>query len=688
MAEIDAVGVDVGGTFTDVISLDGNGRVRARKVATNPTDQSAGVVEGVRAGVLGASVEVVVHGTTIATNAVLQRDLARTVMVVTSGFRDLLAIRRQDRPSLYDLAVIRSEPVVPNDRIVEVHSRVGSDGQVVTALSAEELERVTSAVARLQPEAVAISLLFGYAEPAHERQVAAALAERLGPEVPITVASELLPELREYERTSTCALNAAVAPVMGRYLSRLSARLESTPVRVMTSGGGTADSDVAAREPVQTLLSGPAAGVVGASAVATHASHRNALAFDMGGTSTDVCLILDGRPQVHTDGEIDGLAFRTPTVAIHTVGAGGGSIASIDAGGALQVGPRSAGAVPGPACYARGGGDPTVTDAHAAMGHFIGGADFGSGALALDVAAAERALATLPDGVAGQAGAAAGVVSVVRATMARALRRVSTEQGVDPRGLALVAYGGAGPLHACALARELGCPQVLVPPAPGVLSALGLLLAPSRAEASRTVMARLARTQQARDDSQGATPPEADDPHGLARMWRELEDVAKATLRAQRVHAPALRWLADLRYAGQAHELRVETDPGEDAFGLREALHVAHERAYGYRLDDADVEAVTLRVVAEGAPTLDEPPTTWDLGASAAPTRTQMPIRLADGTTHTATVIHRSALTEGEELRGPALVHQPDTTVLLEAGDCGRVDLAGTLVIDIGSDHD
>ena len=656
--------------------VDADGTVTARKVPTTPQDQSGGVAASLAAvagaaPAAGAPVAHVAHGTTTATNAILERRVGRTALVVTAEIADVLTLARQDRPALYDLAVTRPAPLVDEEHVVAVHERLSADGTALVPLTDDEVARVCAAVAALQPDAVAISLLFGYHDPAHERRLAAALARRLGPDVPITTASALLPELREHERTSTCALNAAVAPVMGRYLTRLAQRLAPASVSVMTSGGGVDALDAVARAPVRTLLSGPAAGVVAAGRIAAAAGHPDALALDMGGTSTDVCLIQDGRPQRRSEGTIAGLPFRTPAVAIHTVGAGGGSLAWVDAGGALRVGPRSAGAEPGPACYGRGGTEPTVTDAHAAAGHLADGADLGSGSLALDAAAAARALDALPADVAGVAGPAAGVLTVVRATMARALRHVSTEQGVDPSGLAIVAYGGAGPLHACALARELGCRTVVVPPAPGVTSALGLLLAPPRVETSRTVMVGL---------------PAQADPHAqaehLATTFHDLAAEAESAVADQDAGAPTVRWLADLRYAGQAHELRCPVEDAQPAT-LRAALHHAHAERYGYALPDAAAEAVTLRAVASGTAALAAPPDRWELGAGAAPLADR-PITLSDGRVVTAAVRDRSALACDEVLHGPALVTQPDATTLLEPGEVGRVDGHGNLVIAVG----
>ncbi|MFY9808789.1 MAG: hydantoinase/oxoprolinase family protein [Pseudonocardiaceae bacterium] len=638
-------GVDVGGTFTDVVVHAIGHRPRAVKVPTTPDNQAVGVHRGVGQAWPDARLRLLPHGTTTATNAVLERALARTILVTTDGFADVLAIARQDRPALYDLTVTRPAPLVPHELVVTVVERTSPDGEAVIALTDEEIDRVVRAVQRLEPESIAVSLLFSYANDEHERRLADALA-RL--DVPITRSSVLLPEFREFERTSTCVLNAAVAPVMRRYLSNLTARLPDPTITVMTSGGGTAGVDFAAAAPVHTLLSGPAAGVVAAGAVARCAGFGDAIAFDMGGTSTDVCLIRNGQPEVSTSAEIAGLPFRTPAVGIHTVGAGGGSIAWVDTGGALRVGPRSAGANPGPACYGLGATEPTVTDAHCVLGHLDPDRELGGG-LRLDIDAAARAVGALPVG-------AAGILTVVQATMARALRKVSTERGVDPAGLALVAYGGAGPLHATALARELGCRAVVVPPAPGVLSALGLLLAPARYEASRTVMAPS-------DDA-------------LADTWQALETQGREELARQGVAGGiTVSRVADACYAGQSHELRIGVEPGAD---LAQLLHRAHREAYGYAMPDEQVLIVTVRVVTQGEPILSQAPVDWDQG-KPAPERSRE-IGIA-GRTVTARVVSRAGLVAGDEVSGPALIEQPDTTTLLAADEVGVVDGAGNLVV-------
>ena len=647
----DAAGADVGGTFTDVVRLRDAAPPQAVKVPTTADDQSQGLRNGLRAAGAG-DLAALAHGTTTATNAILERDIARTVLVTTAGFADLLVIARQDRPSLYDLAVTRPAPLVPADLVVTVNERMGPDGVAVIALEDDEVARVVRQVAALEPEAVAMCLLFSYAGPAHERRLAEALALRL--DVPVTRSSVLLPEFREYERASTCVLDAAVAPVMRRYLGRLVGQLPTATVTVMTSGGGVAEVADVAAAPVHTLLSGPAAGVVAAAAVARQEGFAHAVAFDMGGTSTDVCLIRDGRPDIATAGSIAGLPFATPAVAVHTVGAGGGSIAGLDSGGALRVGPQSAGAVPGPACYGHGGTAPTVTDAHAVLGHLADQQALGTGELRLDRRAAEHALRSL-EGFADPAAAAEGVLEVVRATMLRALRRITTERGVDPGPLALVAYGGAGPLHASALARALGCSAAIIPAAPGVLSALGLLLAPPRREAARTVMATWHRDGDVSD---------------LTGVWADLEADARS-----HVAAASVQWVADCRYAGQSHELRISRPPDGD---LAAALDVAHEQAYGYAMPDEAVEIVTLRAIAQGAPVLDAPPPRWDHGVGAEPTETVVRV---GGAPRTVALLHRAGLQPGAVVTGPAVIVQPDSTTLLSDEDQAVVSDWGNLMV-------
>jgi N-methylhydantoinase A len=522
------LGVDVGGTFTDAVALDGD-RVRTAKVLTAPRQE-----ESVVAAARGTGVDAVqrfAHGTTVATNALLERKGARTAFVTTAGFEHLLHLRRQTRAQLYRLCADHSEPLVPLERSFGVRERIAPEG-VLEPLDLESLPDVDA-------EAVAVCLLHAYRDPSHEQAVAEELRRRL-PSAHVVASHEVAPEFREYERASTTAADAYLGPVASRYLGALAAACEAAGLPeplVMRSSGGVATPAEAAAHPATILVSGPAAGVVGASRVARLAGIEDAIAFDMGGTSTDVCLIAGGRAERTTERSVGGLPIRLPTVDLHTVGAGGGSIVWRDAGGALQVGPQSAGANPGPACYGRGGTDGTVTDANLLLGRLP---ETLAGGVALDRGAAERALTGIDP---------AAVVQVVNAEMLRALRVVSVERGHDPAGFALVAFGGAGPLHACELADELGVRKVLVPEAAGVLSALGLVASEERRDAVRSYLVPLADA--------GELPADGE---------------------------------TDLRYAGQSFEL---TLPLQD--GLDEAFHRAHEELYGFADRDREIELVAVR---------------------------------------------------------------------------------------------
>jgi N-methylhydantoinase A len=661
------LGVDVGGTFTDLV-LSSDAGVSVAKVPSTPGDQARGILDGLdRLPVAPADLQRLAHGTTVATNTVLERDGARLVLVTTAGFRDLLTIGRQDRPRLYDLAGRRPTPLVPSDRVVEVHERIAADGRVVTPLTDGEVARIVDAVRALEPEAVAVSLLFGFLAPDHERRLGDAL-EPLG--VPVTRASALLPVLREVERTSTVALNAYVAPRMRRYLTSLEGRLETagsrTPVEVMRSGGGTLTTGIAVREPIHTLLSGPAAGAWGAAALGAAVGVQDLIAFDVGGTSTDVTLIARGRPATTAEGDIDGLPFAVTTTDIHTIGAGGGSLAWRDAGGALRVGPRSAGALPGPACYGRGGTEPTVTDANVVLGRLdpevrLGGTMPMRPELALE--AITRLAAELDlDPVT----CAEGIVRVTDAQMAKALRVVSVERGRDPRSFDLVPFGGAGPLHQAALARELGCRRVLVPPNPGVLSALGLLAAPVTVDRARS---RLVAADALEDVD-------------LARGWDELAERAAAVLAEQGVEVAARRRSADVRYRGQAFELEVAAPPGAaDVAGLVAGFHAAHRERYGYDQPEAPVEVVTLRVRLEGpAPTL--PLARLQGGGDLAAATLAVHEVVLDGERLEAGIVDRSALGAGATFRGPAVLVGLDATCWVAPWQRGEVDDHGSLVLE------
>jgi N-methylhydantoinase A len=661
------LGVDVGGTFTDLV-LAGPDGIEVAKVPSTPDDQAQGILDGIdRLTTATADLGRIAHGTTVATNTVLERDGARVALLVTAGFRDLLTIGRQDRPRLYDLAGRRPAPLVPTARVVEVHERVGADGTVVVPLTDDEVERVATAVRDLAPDAVAISLLFGFLTDVHERRLEEALAD-LG--VPVTRGSSLLPVLREVERTSSVALNAYVAPRMGRYLASLTGRLGTAgapvEVEVMRSGGGTSTTAVAVREPIHTLLSGPAAGAWGAAAVGAAADSPDLIAFDVGGTSTDVTLIAGGRPATTAEGAIDGLPFSVKTTDIHTIGAGGGSIAWRDAGGALRVGPRSAGAVPGPACYARGGTEPTVTDANVVLGRLdpevrLGGTMPLRPDLALEAVAGLAASLEL-DPIA----CAEGIVRVTDAQMTKALRVVSVERGQDPRRFDLLPFGGAGPLHQAALARELGCRRVIVPPHPGVLSALGLLAAPVTVDRAHS---RLTAADDLTDQD-------------LVAGWARLAAEARTVLDEQGVEVAAERRSADVRYRGQAFELEVGAPDGPpDVDALVAAFHAAHLERYGYDQPEAAVEIVTLRVRLEGpAPAVPLEPLVGGGSADRA-TRAVREVVL-DGRRVEATIVDRTALGADASLRGPAVVVGLDATCWVAPWQSGVVDDHGLLILE------
>ena len=497
------LGVDVGGTFTDLVlhEVESN-RLEFAKTPSTPADQSEGVTTGAlqlvnRLGISPQAIAFFIHGTTVATNTLLERKGARTALIVTRGFRDVLQIGRQDRPDLYDWTIRRTEPIVPRRLRFEVTERVLHTGEVIEPVSDADVAGIVRRLEEEQVEAVAVCLLHSYAHPAHERQVGEAIRKAL-PDITLSISSEVAPEFKEYERMSTASINAFVAPVMERYLRSLQAGIEAqgidSDLHIMQSNGGTMSADAAVEKPVHTILSGPAAGVIGSVGLAAQAGELNTISVDMGGTSFDISLCYQGEVRRTQDSEIDRLPIKVPMVDIHTLGAGGGSIAWIDPGGALRVGPHSAGAAPGPACYGQGGAEPTVTDANLLLGRLSPDAFLG-GLMKLDIGLARDAVR---DRIAEPLGlgieeAAEGIVRVVNAGMIKGIRVVSVAKGYDPREFTLVTFGGAGPLHAAELASELNIPKVLVPIAPGVTSALGLLMADLRHDLVRNGPAVLSR---------------------------------------------------------------------------------------------------------------------------------------------------------------------------------------------------
>jgi N-methylhydantoinase A len=572
------VAVDTGGTFTDLVALI-DGTLRTLKVPSTPDDPSRAILAGVRELLEPDASFVLLHGSTVATNALLERKGARVVLITNRNFTDVLEIGRQNRPQLYALTGHRPPPLVTRDDRWGIRGRRDADGSEHEPLDPDELAGLGERLAACGAEAVAVCLLHSYADPSHEQAVAAALDTSL----PISLSADLLPEYREYERTSTTVVNASVAPVMARYLTRLDGESGAEQVSVMGSNGGMLSLDRAVREPAQTVLSGPAGGVVGALAWARRAGVEQIVTFDMGGTSTDVSFC-PGHALHTREFEIGGHPVALPVIDIHTVGAGGGSIASVDAGGALRVGPQSAGAQPGPISYGRGGTEVTVTDAHVWLGRLPTDGFLGRQAR-LDRDAVRPALQRLADRIRGSLDETAeGVLAVADTAMERALRVISVERGHDPADLALVAFGGAGALHAAELATRLDMRRVLIPPDPGLLSAWGILTAPLTRERSRSLLL----VAQA-----GGSLARADE------LLDELAREARADLESEGVDGAGItvrRWI-DARYRGQSFEIRVAA---ASATAAVEAFHDAHEQRYGYRRDEAAVEIVTCRAAAEG----------------------------------------------------------------------------------------
>lgn len=643
------VGVDVGGTFTDFVFVEDDGRVRYHKVASTPADPSQAILGGLQAAP-AARLDALVHGSTVATNAVLERKGAVTALLATRGFGDMFFIGRQIRPSLYDIDV--PLPVTLISHVLEVDERCGAEGQVLVEIAG--LDALREAVGRLGIESIAVVLLFSYANPAHEQALAEALAP-LG--VPVSVSSQVVREYREYERASTTVVNAYVAPVMDRYIARLEQMLPTDGFRIMQSNGGSMPPGEARRLPVHTILSGPAGGVAGASRVGVAAGFERFVTFDMGGTSTDVALH-DGRVAVTSEGSVEGFPLRVPMVDIHTVGAGGGSIAAFDAGGALSVGPQSAGAVPGPACYGRGGVACTVTDANLVLGR-LSPAHFLGGRMALDPQASHRAASSLA-GAAGLAPeqVAAAVLSVVNSNMERAIRVISVERGHDVRDFGLLTFGGAGGLHAVELAAALDMPTVVVPASPGTLSAYGVLNADVIKDLSRTVLGR---------------------EHVIEDVLRELEDEGRRVLAAEGVSGEVeVTRSVDLRYAGQSYEIPV---PWNER--AREAFHIAHERLFGHASRDGRVEIVHARVRLV-APTPSMPLTSADAAdGPVVPLGSQRAWCGPDAGWMDAALIDRETLRAGHLFDGPAIVVEFTSTTWVPPRTTCQVDAYGNLLIGL-----
>ncbi len=673
------VAVDVGGTFTDAVAMGNEGPPRVAKVPSTPDDLAVGLIDALqelaRAGVPLERVPLVVHGTTIATNALLTGRTARVALLTTEGFQDILSHRDGTKPHLYDLELSRPRELVRRRDRIEVRERISGQGEVLVPLTADEIQRAVRAAARQHPEAVAVAFLFSYLDDRHERAVREALAARL-PEAPVALSSEVAREFREYPRTATTALNAALRPVVGRYvLHAWSGVKELSPTSsflVMQSNGGSLPAERADQEAHRLILSGPAAGVTGAVALGSRYGLDRLISLDMGGTSLDVCLVRDGLLPIQPLQLIEDHPILAPAVDIVAVGAGGGSIAHVDAAGGLKVGPQSAGADPGPAAYGLGGKEPTVTDAHVVVGT-LGEETPLAGRLALDVGAAGEAVSRVGVPLALDLDAAAeGVIAVATAHLVRALRRVSVERGVDPREYILVAFGGAGPMHAGRLLGELHLTAVIVPPHPGLFSAAGLVSADLRLDESQTVMEIL-------------EPPSLDE---LAAWYREARARLADRLRQDGIPRTRIRLVAsaDCRYLGQGYELSVPlSGPSRGGLArLESAFHELHAATYGHAGHGNPIEVVTLRLSAFGAFTRPDPPLIRSSGPE--PDREALAGRrdvlLPGGRRRLPVPVYRrEGLAAGNRLIGPAVVEEMDATSLILPGQWGEVDRYGSLWI-------
>jgi N-methylhydantoinase A len=682
------VAVDIGGTFTDATLIDEEtGAVSIAKVLTTPADPSEGFMEAVdralaNGSVTAAQVGFVVHATTVATNAIIEGKIARGGFVTTEGFRDLLEIARQVRPSLYDTQFEKAKPLVPRDRAVTIAERLGPAGEVLRPLEDDSVRTAAAILRREKVETVAVCLLHAYVNPEHEQRVGAILAEEL-PGVPVSLSAEVAPEFREYLRASTTVINAVIRPVVERYLERIESRLAEAGVQakllVMQSSGGVFSSEAARTRPVFMVESGPAAGVIASAYLGETLGRPDILSFDMGGTTAKVGLIQGGQPSVTKDYNVGGHAgagiggmslsgypVRTPVVDLVEIGAGGGSVAWVDSGGLLRVGPQSAGADPGPVCYRRGGTEPTVTDANVVLGR-LNPSYFLGGEIGLDVEGARRAIeerCAKPLGL-DVTEAANGIVEIANAAMVNALHLISVQRGYDPRDFVLFGFGGAGPVHANALARDAEMPTLLIPRSPGIFSATGLLTTDLKRDAAVTVMKRL--------DDVDADEVEA--------TFAELEQTGQAELEQEGLAREAMSFVRkiDLRYVGQSFELTV---PAGD--NLLERFHAEHDRTYGFSAPEEPVEVVSLRLTSVGT-IAKPPPRPLEAGGKVEP-KEHRPVYFAESSGYVDCPIYdRYALPAAATLTGPAIIEEFDSTTVVHPGYAALVDEAGNLLIERGA---
>ncbi len=673
------IGVDIGGTFTDIVAVDDAGRLALAKVPTTPKDLLRGVADAVvrilaLVGADPAGVRRFIHGTTVATNAVLEQRGAVTGLLMTDGFQDVLELGRQKRSRMYDLDMDPETPafLAPRRRRVGIRERLDARGRVLVPLDEAQVRAEAARLRDQGVQALGVCYLFAFLNPAHERRTRD-LVREVAPELAVSLSSDVDPTFREYERCCVTAFDAYLGPVVGRYLAGLADTLAGLGIRavpqIMRSRGGIVSAAVAARAPVTLFLSGPAGGVVGASFAAARSGVQDFISLDMGGTSNDVGVVRGGRPVVVPEGRIGPYPVRTPMVDVNTIGAGGGSIAWLDAAGGLRVGPRSAGADPGPACYGRGGEDATVTDASLLLG-YLDPAGFAGGTMALDVRAAEAAIHRLaaPLGL-DPVRTAAGIHRVVNARMADQIRLMTIQRGHDPREFTLVLLGGAGPVHGVALAEELALPDVLVPEAPGVLSALGLLAAAIEHQHARTLPGPVAEADLA----------------AVNACLRELDAAGRARMADEAVPPEAVRvtYTAEMRYVGQAYELPVPIGApvgAQDLAAVQAAFHASHEQIYGYARPGQAVEFVNFRAVhAYPLPRPVLAPAARPGGSVADARRGERRAYFAPHGFLPTPVYVRGRLPAGGRVTGPAILEQPDTTTVIPPGWAGTIEASGNL---------
>ena len=679
------LGIDVGGTFTDFLLFNEASRqIHLLKTPSTPEDQSIAILTGVekivsQSGVPAGDIQALLHGTTVSTNIVLEEKGAKVGLLVTENFEQILHMARSQTPGPLAGWIImeKPDPLADLELTRGIKERVNARGEVVTPLDEASARDAIRELVELGTESITISLLHSYANPAHEQRLKA-LVQEIGPDVPVSLSSEILPEFREYERTLVTVMNAYVRPSMRRYMRNLEDKLEgvqfSPNLHIVRSDGGLMSVERAAESPVHTMMSGPAGGVSGAAFLANLAGHPNAIGFDMGGTSTDVSVIQDGKPNISRQTKLGYYPIKIPSVEVHSVGAGGGSIAHVPMTGALRVGPESAGAAPGPAAYGRGGDKPTVTDANVVLGRLL--PNLLGGEMKLDVSAAETSVSR----IGGALGldvthAAQGILDIVNENMFGALRLVTVQKGLDPRDFALVAFGGAGPLHGNAIAMLAGCYPVIVPPTPGVLSALGFLYSDVKNEFAQTFIRNI-------DDAQSGEVGEI-----LSRLGRE----AKSWLREEGINETnqELHYEADVRYFRQGYEFSLAVNPETMSNGglqdLASRFGIAHERLYGFKIDAA-VELVNLRAVGMGRVVKVEFPKFEKESSDASKAVVGQQRTSFDGNFVAANIYDRGQIKAGNQVPGPAIVTQNDSTTVIHPGHVGDVDeYLNILITPVGS---